>query len=64
MIDAVSLLILFLVLNLSILVLVWQVYGARIQVMIARKAEKDQVLEQLRMEALDLKLPKEHSPRI
>ena len=64
MIDAVSLLILFLVLNLSILVLVWQVYGARIQIMIARKAEKDQLLEHLRMEALDLKLPKEHSPRI
>lgn len=64
MIDAVSLLVLILILNVTIVALAWQVYGARIQVMVARKAEKDQVVEQLRMEALDLKLPKEHSPRI
>lgn len=64
MIDVVLLLMVVLILNLTMVAIVWSVYGARIQVMVARKAEKDQVLEQLRLEALDLKLPKEHSPRI
>lgn len=64
MIDVVLLLMVVLILNLTMVAIVWSVYGTRIQVMVARKAEKDQVLEQLRLEALDLKLPKEHSPRI
>ena len=64
MIDVVLLLMVVLILNLTMVAIVWSVYGTRIQVMVSRKAEKDQVLEQLRLEALDLKLPKEHSPRI
>lgn len=42
--DLAVILFLFLLLNLSILSVVWRIYGPRIHVLIAKKGEKDQVL--------------------
>ena len=44
MVDPVSLLFFTLLVNLTILAVVWQIYGPRIHVLIAKKGEKDQVL--------------------
>lgn len=44
MVDPVSLLFFILLVNLTILAVVWQIYGPRIHVLIAKKGEKDQVL--------------------
>ena len=71
--------------NVLLIVIFWNNYGSRIQQLISRNEEKQQILglctymtdialigdilvdmtsDQLRREALELKLPKEHSPRI
>lgn len=50
--------------NLSLLYFAWKIYGPRINVHILKKDEKDLIFDQLRKEALELKLPKEHTPRI
>jgi len=57
-------LIIFLISNLLLIVIFWNIYGSRIQILIAKKEEKKHILDQLRREAFELKLPKEHSPRI
>jgi hypothetical protein len=57
-------LITILISNIILIVIFWNIYGKRIEILIARKDEKKQILDQLRREALELKLPKEHSPRI
>ncbi|KAH9493915.1 hypothetical protein DERF_014640 [Dermatophagoides farinae] len=57
------LIVLFLI-NLVSLSIAWNIYGSRINVLIDRKEEKDLIFDQLRKEALELKLPKEHTPRI
>ncbi|KPM04017.1 Matrix metalloproteinase-16 [Sarcoptes scabiei] len=56
--------IVLLLINLISLSIVWNRYGSRINVLIDRKEEKDLIFERLRKEALELKLPKEHTPRI
>ncbi|KAH9424724.1 hypothetical protein DERP_012708 [Dermatophagoides pteronyssinus] len=57
-------LIAFFLINLLSLTIVWNIFGSRINVLIDRKEEKNLIFDQLRKEALELKLPKEHTPRI
>jgi len=44
MVDVVSLLCLVLVINLTLVCLMWRLYGPRIHVLISKKGEKDQIL--------------------
>lgn len=53
-----------LVLNCILIYIVWNKYSKRIQALVYRKSGKDIVFEKLRKEVTDLRLPKEHSPRI
>ena len=44
MIDLLSLLVALFLVNATLVIVVWNIYGSRIQTLIAKKGEKDQIL--------------------